>query len=73
MAVKGVGAVLCYTRNVRQDLSRYHGGVKSGRAERGSYCMQAQLAAAAIGCKLSLPGNSKAPAAVAYMPPQVRQ
>ncbi len=31
-------------RNARQESSRHHGGVDSGRAERGSYWMQAQPA-----------------------------
>ena len=54
VAGKGVSVYKGDIRNARQELRRYHNAENSVRAERGSNWLQAQLAAAAIGCKLSL-------------------
>jgi len=54
MAFKVVVFILSPARNARQEVSAYQRRESSGRAERGSNRLQAQLAAAATGCKLSL-------------------
>ena len=53
MACRDVGFEVSFARNAGQDLSRHHGGVKSGRAEAAATAA-GSASAAANGCKLSL-------------------